>query len=67
MLRLFVNGSEVASRPLGGGLLSSAGPLRIGGNSLWGEFFKGRIDEIRLYERALSAQEISDVMNSPLP
>jgi hypothetical protein len=67
MLRLFVNGSEVASRPLAGSLLISSGPLRIGGNSIWGEFFKGRIDEVRLYDRALSAEEVADAMNTPLP
>ena len=37
-----------------GPLLASSGALRIGGNSVWGEFFEGRIDEVRIYNRALT-------------
>ena len=29
------------------------GPLSIGGNSIWGEWFKGVIDEVRVYDRPL--------------
>ena len=32
--------------------------LRIGGNAIWGECFTGLIDEVRVYNRALSAAEI---------
>ena len=34
-------------------------PLKIGGNAVWGEWFDGRIDEVRVYRRALSAAEIA--------
>ena len=34
-------------------LAASTGPLSIGGNRIWGEYFKGLIDEVRLYDRAL--------------
>jgi hypothetical protein len=61
--RLYVNGSEVASRPQSGSIQVSDSALRIGGNSIWGEFFKGRIDEVRVYNRALSAGEIQTDMN----
>jgi hypothetical protein len=57
-LRIFVNGVQVATRAQAGALTTSAGVLRIGGNGVWGEYFQGRIDEIRLYNRALSAAEI---------
>jgi hypothetical protein len=40
--------------------------LRFGGNSVWGEFFAGRIDEVRLYNRALAAAEIQANMNAPI-
>jgi len=33
--------------------------LRIGGNSIWGEFFTGYIDEVRVYNRALTQAEIA--------
>ena len=42
----------------------STSPLRLGGNSVWGEFFKGRIDEVRIYNRALSATEIQTDMST---
>ena len=55
-LRLYVNGAQVAiagrrparSRP-------TANPLWIGGNSPYGEYFQGLIDEVRVYNRALTA------------
>jgi PKD repeat protein len=57
--RLYVNGAEVASRNQTGTIEQSTGVLRIGGNSVWGEFFKGYIDEVRIYNRALTATEIN--------
>ena len=65
-LRFFVNGVQVASNAIAGPLLTSTGVLRMGGNSIWGEFFTGRIDEIRLYNRALSVTEIQADMNGPI-
>ena len=58
-LRLFVDAAEVASMPLPGPAVTSAHPLRIGGNGVWGEWFKGLIDEVRVYDRALSANELA--------
>ena len=66
-LRLYVNGVQVGSRAMAGSLLTSTGALRIGGNSIWGEFFQGRIDEVRVYNRALSGAELQTDMNTPLP
>lgn len=66
MLRLYVNGSEVRNRPLTGTIVTSGLPLRIGGNAVWGEYFSGRIDEIRIYSRALSPGEIQTDMASPI-
>jgi hypothetical protein len=66
MLRLFVNGIELSRDAVRGRLLTSTGPLRIGGNSLRGEYFKGMIDELRIYNRALSPSEIEADMGTPL-
>lgn len=65
-LRLYVNGTQVGSRPLSGLIATSSGPLRIGGNAPWGEYFSGLIDEVRIYDRALSASEIQSDMNTPV-
>src|SRR4029078_9509997 len=44
----------------GGGrtITTSTGVLRIGGNGIWPEWFAGLIDEVRIYNRALTAGEI---------
>jgi hypothetical protein len=45
----------------------SNGAIRIGGNaSSTGEFFQGLIDEVRVYNRALSAAEIVTDMNTAI-
>jgi hypothetical protein len=64
MLRFYINGVHVANRAQTGPIATSSGPLRIGGNSIWGEYFKGRIDEVRVYNRALSASAIQTDMNT---
>jgi glucose/arabinose dehydrogenase len=65
-VRLYVNGTQVGTRAVAGPLLTSTGVLRLGGNSVWGEYFAGRIDEVRLYNRALSAAEIQSDLNAPV-
>jgi hypothetical protein len=65
-LRLYVNGTQVASRALTGAMRTSTGVLRIGGNSIWSEWFAGLIDEVRVYNRALSATEIQADMTTPV-
>jgi hypothetical protein len=57
-LRLYVDGSQVASRSLSGRAVASGAPLRFGGNRVWREWFKGLIDEVRIYARALSPTEL---------
>jgi VCBS repeat-containing protein len=65
-LRLYVNGTLVASQAFSGAIVSSTGVLRLGGNSVWGEYFRGRLDEVRLYNRALSASAIQTDMQTPV-
>jgi PKD repeat protein len=55
---LYVNGTLVGSRPQSGAIDVSDGKLRIGGNAVWGEYFTGYIDEVRIYNRALAQAEI---------
>ena len=54
-LRLFVNGLQVRSVSATGVLRATTGELTIGGNDVWGELFAGRIDEVRIYNRAQTA------------
>jgi Concanavalin A-like lectin/glucanases superfamily len=65
-LRMFTNGVQVGSASAPGAAVTSSQALRIGGDSVWGEYFKGLIDEVRLYNRALTAAEIQSDMNTPV-
>ena len=66
ILRLWVNGAQVASAAQGGVLETNSSPLRIGGNVPYGEFFQGRLDEIRVYNRALVQSELQTDMATPV-
>jgi Concanavalin A-like lectin/glucanases superfamily len=61
-LRLYVNGTQVSSKAVTGAMPAGTQPLRIGGNAIWGEYFAGLIDEVRIYNRALSSAEIGSDM-----
>ncbi len=65
-LRFYVNGTQVASKAQTGNLLTSTNPLQLGGDSLYGQFFQGQIDEVRVYNVALTPTQIQTDMNTPL-
>jgi len=65
-LRLYVNGAEVASRAQTGSIATTTNPLQIGGDSFFGQYFQGMIDEVRVYNRALTPAEIQTDMNTPV-
>lgn len=74
-LTLFINGSKVASQPANSSLYQdSEAILNIGayqyyyGGTVYNDAFSGfvgTIDEVRIYNRALSGQEIAELMLSP--
>ena len=47
-------------------MVASANPLRIGGSTALAQYFAGLIDEVRIYNRALSQSEIQTDMNTPI-
>jgi glucose/arabinose dehydrogenase len=65
-LRFFVNGTQVATQARTGAIRTSTNPLQIGSDSIFGQYFSGLIDEVRVYNRALTAAEIQSDMNTPL-
>lgn len=65
-LRLYVDGTLEASMPVAITMAASSLPLTIGGNNVWGEFFEGAIDDLRIYNYALSQSAIQGVMSSPV-
>ena len=48
-LRLYVNGTLVATQAKTGAITSSTNQLQIGGDSIYGQYFNGLIDEVRVY------------------
>ena len=58
MLKLYVNGALDGSVAATGSIAPTIQPLRIGGPSSGPWWFKGRVDEVSLYNRALSASEV---------
>jgi hypothetical protein len=66
MLRLYVNGIQVSSQTQTGNLATSSDPLQIGGDSIYGQYFEGTIDEVRVYNVALTATQIQHDMNTPI-
>jgi hypothetical protein len=65
-LRIWVNGIPVDDRWVTGNITVSNGSLFIGGNQFWGEYFNGRIDNVRIYNRALGIVEIQTNQTTPV-
>ena len=61
-----MNGTLVRTTAAAGSLAASNGVLRLGGNSIWPEWFQGLIDEVRIYNRALTASEIQTDLTKPV-
>ncbi|NOR79744.1 MAG: PKD domain-containing protein, partial [Methyloprofundus sp.] len=59
-MRLYENGIEVGVKEVSGDIVTSSQLLMIGGNLVWGEYFTGLIDEVRIYNRALTATEVNN-------
>ncbi|HWM63912.1 MAG TPA: LamG domain-containing protein [Solirubrobacterales bacterium] len=66
LMRLYLNGELVDSNATAVGNVASSGPLRIGCNEVFDEYFDGRIDEPRIYDRALDAGEIAADRGTPI-
>ena len=58
-LRLYVADVQVASTPAAGAISVSPGAMRIGGNDVFGEWFQGLVDEVHVYNRALTPAEVT--------
>ena len=65
-LRLYVNGTLAATQAKTGTITSSTNPLTIGSDPIWGQYFNGLIDDVRIYNTALSASQIQTDMATPV-
>ena len=63
--QIFVNGELANSKPVAGVLNSTDNVFGIGSNPIdGGQYFNGGLDEIKLYNKALSASEINSLYKS---
>ena len=65
-VRLYVNGTQVASTARAGRIASSSKPLQIGGDSIYGHYFAGLIDDVRIYNVALTAAQLRTDQTTPV-
>ena len=66
-VRTYADGVLLQATPLTGNISNTSDVLRMGGNAVWGEFLEGMIDEVRIYNRALTRDEILADRLTPLP
>lgn len=70
-MRTYLNAQQSGQHAVSGSFRVGDGPVRIGAYapvaaSTWG-FFPGRLDDVRVYSRALSPQEIASLYRSEAP
>lgn len=65
-LRLYVNGVQISSLAQTGNIASSSNALQIGGDSIFGQYFDGVIDEVRVYNIPLNQPQIQSDMSTPV-
>jgi hypothetical protein len=65
-VRLYVNGTLMTSTAHTGAIATSSNPLQIGGDSIYGQYFAGLIDNIRVYNVALTAAQIQADQTTPV-
>ncbi|MFI6637790.1 LamG-like jellyroll fold domain-containing protein [Nonomuraea fuscirosea] len=65
-MHLYVNGVHISQASITGDVLDDGGPLRIGSNNFYREFYSGLIDEVRIYNRVQTESEIQTDMNTPI-
>ena len=65
-MRIYINGIEIANQAQTGAIDSVTAPIIIGRNTVVNSSYQGGIDELSLYNRALTAAEIQSISNAGL-
>ena len=55
---------QKGSKAVTGPLMAGTGSLRIGGSSVWREWFKGDLDDVRIWNKPLTAAQITSDMSA---
>ncbi len=62
--RFYVNGALVTTEPLSASIVARGNPLGIGADDRPQQFYVGLLDEVRIYQRALSLAEVQADMQT---
>ncbi len=65
-MRIYIDGILKGSKIFYGTIIVNNNPLAIGGHPGFTEYFRGRVDEVKIWNRALSQCEIANNMNCEL-
>jgi hypothetical protein len=66
-LKAFKNGALITSNTAPSGVPNAeTNSLKLGRHSVAAQFFRGTVDEVRVYNRALSPAEIQEDMVTPV-
>lgn len=60
-IRLYVDGVQVASTPRTGAINADSGNLMLGRDDGYSRYFKGALDDVRIYSAALSSGNIEEL------
>jgi hypothetical protein len=63
--QFYVNGALATTVSLSASITARGNPLRLGADANTQQFFKGSLDDVRIYARALTAAEIQADMATP--
>ena len=64
--QFYVNGTLVSSKPLAASITARGRLLRIGADADPWQFYKGMLDNVRIYNRTLTGLEVQTDMNTGL-
>jgi len=65
-VKFYLNGALVSTVPLQATITARSNPFRLGADNNTQQFFKGSLDEVRIYNHALTTQEILTIMSTPI-
>jgi glucose/arabinose dehydrogenase/PKD repeat protein/fibronectin type 3 domain-containing protein len=65
-VQFYVNGTMVTSKSLAANITARGMALRMGADASTQQFYKGLLDNVRIYNRVLSGTEVTTDMNSGL-
>ena len=64
--QFYVNGALVSSKALNVNLTARGGQMRLGADADTQQFYKGVLDNVRIYNRALTQAEVQSDMSRPV-